>query len=85
MARKFLRLYNGGVNGNMSSAHLNQNTSAQYLLTELGMSNIYSQEDVRNCANCFEQLATLIQTSQLQVIVQKFKSSKYYEVSRIVS
>lgn len=49
------------------------------------MTNTYTQDDVRNCANCFEQLATLIQTSQLQVIVQKFKSSKFYEVSRIVS
>ena len=85
MSRKFLRLYNGGVNGSASSAHLNQNTSAQFLLTELGMLSVYSQDDVRNCANCFEQLSTLIQTSQLQVIVAKFKSSKFYEVSRIVS
>ena len=60
MSRKFLRLYNGGNTGTTSASHLQQNTSAQYLLSELGMSNIYSQEDVRNCANCFEQLSTLI-------------------------
>ena len=77
LAGKFLQLYNGG--------DALPGLGATALIHELSLSKQYSPEDVRNCASCFEQLATLIQTSALQVIVQKFKSSKYYEVSRIVS
>lgn len=77
LAGKFLQLYNGG--------DALPGLGATALIHELSLSKQYSPEDVRNCASCFEQLATLIQTSALQVIVQKFKSSRYYEVSRIVS
>lgn len=44
----------------------------------------YTIEQVKSCAKCFNQLAILIQKSKLQMIVKKFKSSKYFEVSRIV-
>ena len=57
LAGKFLQLYNGGdaVPG----------LGATALVHELGLSKQYSPEEVRNCASCFEQLATLIQTSAL--------------------
>lgn len=77
LAGKFLQHYNGG--------DTLVGLGATALIQELGLAQHYTPEDVRNCGSCFEQLATLIQTSALQVIVQKFKSSKYYEVSRIVS
>ena len=45
----------------------------------------YSTEQVKSCAKCFNQLAKLIQRSKLQNIVKKFKSSKYFEVARIIA
>ena len=77
LAAKFLKLYNDGDSHGSLSCHA--------LLSELNLTKVYLPDDVRNCASCFEQLASLIQTSNLQVIVQKFKSSKYFEVSRIVA
>lgn len=77
LAAKFLKLYNNGSSHTTMSSHA--------LLNELNLTKVYLPDDVRNCASCFEQLASLIQTSNLQVIVQKFKSSKYFEVSRIVA
>ena len=41
-------------------------------------------DQIKSCAKCFNQLATLIQKSKLQNIVKKFKTSKFFEVARII-
>jgi len=41
-------------------------------------------DQVKSCGKCFHQLATLIQKSALQNVVKKYKSSKYFEVARIL-
>ena len=41
-------------------------------------------DQVKSCAKCFNQLASLIQKSKLQNIVKKFKTSKFFEVARII-
>lgn len=45
----------------------------------------YTKEQVKSCAKCFNQLAHLIQKSKLQNIVKKFKTSKFFEVARIIN
>ena len=59
--------------------------SAVALIEKLGLKKHFAPEAIRSCAKCFDYLATLIQKSALQVITQKFKSEKLFEVSRIVS
>jgi len=34
-------------------------------LEEYGMSKVYSHDDVKNCAKCFNKLASLLQKSKL--------------------
>jgi len=45
----------------------------------------YSSSQVKSCAKCYNQLAILIQNSKLQMLVQKFKNPKFFEVGRIVT
>ena len=52
-------------------------------LADLGQHD-YTMDQVKSCAKCFNQLATLIQKSKLQNIVKKFKTSKFFEVARII-
>ena len=63
--------------------HNQTNMDLTTLFSEVGVS--YSPDQVKSCAKCFNQLAILIQKSKLQMIVKKFRTSKYLEVARIVS
>jgi cyclin B len=44
----------------------------------------YSSADLKSCAKNYFQLANLIQKSELQAILRKFKQSKFLEVARIM-
>lgn len=71
-AKKYLMLQNP-----------NQQDLGSFFVSDLNVQ--YSIDQVKKCAQCFNQLATLIQRSKLQSLVKKFKGSKYFEVARIVS
>lgn len=73
-AKKYLKYYNG----------VKQDEVAP-ILAEYHLSNHYSPAMVKSCARCFNQLAILIQNSKLQMIVQKFRQAKFYEVGRIAA
>ena len=74
MAKKYQKHYNG-----------NTKDALQFKTEDYGLKQVYSADDVKNCAICFNKLATLLQKSKLQMIVQKYKHTQYYEVSRIVA
>lgn len=44
----------------------------------------YSSSDLKSCAKNYFQLADLIQKSELQATLRKFKQPKYLEVARII-
>ena len=73
-AKKYLKFYNNSYPEEVTPC-----------LGELGLTHIYSNDDVKSCARCFNELAKLLQTSNLQMLNQKFWHSKYLEVSRIVT
>ena len=61
-----------------------QNPSSQESLNISDLNVSFPIEQVKSCGKCFHQLATLIQKSALQNVVKKYKSSKYFEVARIL-
>ena len=71
-AKKYLMLHNPGAV-----------ESAQFTLSDYGVK--WTSDQVKSCANCFNQLAKLIYRSKLQNIVKKFSNSQYFKVSKIVS
>ena len=73
-AKKYLKYFNG----------VKQEEVAP-ILAEYQLSNHFSPAMVKSCARCFNQLAILIQNSKLQMIVQKFRQAKFYEVGRIAA
>lgn len=70
MAKKYLILHNGSQD-------------SQFNLSDYGVT--WSSDQVKSCAKCFNQLATLIYKSKLQNIVKKFSNSQYFKVSKIVN
>ena len=57
VAKKFLKFYNNGADSDQ-----------QFSLEDFDLKNYFTMEDVKNCARCFHQLASLIQQSKFQMI-----------------
>ena len=73
-AKKYLKHYQGARSDNESTC-----------VSEFNLNGTYTSDQVKSCARCFDQLAKMIQESKLQMLVQKYKHQKYFEVSRIVA
>jgi hypothetical protein len=73
-AKKYLKHYHGARSDAESTS-----------ICEFNLNGIYTADEVKACARCFDQLAKMIQESKLQMLVQKYKHSRYFEVSRIVA
>ena len=73
VAKKYLNHYN------------NKTDEISTCLIEFNLQDKLTESQVKNCAKCMNQLAILIQNSTLQMLVQKYKHTKYFEVGRIVS
>ena len=71
-AKKYMQLHNPS-----------SSESAQFVLGDYGVK--WSLDQVKSCANCFNQLAKLIYRSKLQNIVKKFSNSQYFKVAKMVS
>ena len=72
LAKKYLKLHNG------SSGEV------QAILPEYELTT-FTTDQVKSCAKCLNQLAQLVQNSKLQMLIHKYRHSKYYEVGRIVA
>ncbi len=70
--------------GSTAKGAPSQQSLSTLILSDLNCPQ-YSIEQVKSCAKCFNQLATLIQKSKLQNIVKKFKTAKFFEVARIIN
>ena len=44
----------------------------------------FSEENLKPCVQVFDNLAKSIITSSLKAVFKKFKSPKYFEVTRII-
>ena len=73
-AKKYIKFYN--------NSHPEDVTTG---LSEYGLLNIYSADEVKSCARCLNELTKVLLNSDLKMHNQKFYHAKYFEVSRIVA